>query len=74
MIGEDVKVKFDNHRPEIFSCSASGDGDSRFLFIDDTNRFIAKLKKSKRVIIEALLYDNGLQQMEFGTQGFKWGK
>ncbi len=70
--GESIKVRFDSTRATEFFCTGSSDYDSRVLFISSYSRFIAKLKKAKKVLIEAELYDNGLQLMEFDTGEFKW--
>jgi hypothetical protein len=72
--GEEIRVRFDDGKPETFSCSESADNDSRVLFIDATSRFISKLRKSKNLVIEATLFDNGNQQMEFPTAGLAWDK
>lgn len=70
--GETIKVRFDSSKAEEFDCVGSSDDDSRYLFINSSSRFIAKLKKAKKVLVEAELFDNGLQVMEFNTEGFKW--
>lgn len=70
--GQDIKVRFDSNKAETYSCSASSDDDSRYLFINTSKRFIDKIKHSKKVIIEAEMYDNGFQQMEFDTEGLVW--
>ncbi len=67
-----IKIRFDSTKAETYYCSAASDGDSRFLFINSPGRLIARLKKAKHMIIEAEMYDNGYQLMEFNTQGFKW--
>ena len=70
--GQPVKIRFDSTRAETYYCSPASDGDSRILFINSANRAIARLKKAKKVIVEAELYDNGYQEIEFNTAGFKW--
>lgn len=70
--GEDIGVRFDNLKAETYSCAESNDGDNRYLFISSANRFINKLKRAKQLIVQAVLYDNGTQQMEFDVTGFKW--
>lgn len=70
--GEEIRVKFDDGKPMIFDCSEPSDGSDNTLFITEANRFIAKLKRSKRLMVQALFYDNGRQTMEFGIQDLKW--
>jgi hypothetical protein len=70
--GTTIKARFDKNKPEIYECSESTDYNSRVLFINSASRFISKLKKSKKLIIEATLYQDGNQQLEFNVDGFKW--
>lgn len=70
--GGEIKVKFDDGKPQIFECSEPNDGSSNTLFINEESRFIAKLKHSKSLMIQAIFYNNGSQTMEFGTQLLKW--
>lgn len=70
---EPIKVRFDSATAEIFYCDAPSDGSTTTLFITPTSKFIAKLKKAKKVLIQAEMYDNGIQEMEFEVNGFKWG-
>lgn len=69
---EAIKIKFDNNKPETYNCPSSSDGDSRFLLIGNSNKLIDKLKHSNKVIIEAEMFENGYQQMEFETKGLVW--
>ena len=70
--GQDIRVRFDSAKVETIHCSGANDGSTENLFIMPANKFLAKLKKAKKVLIEAELFDNGSQQMEFNTDGFKW--
>jgi len=70
--GTAIKVRFDKNKSETFDCSQSADYDPTILFVNSTSRFISKLKKSKKVIIEATLYQDGNQLIEFNVDGFKW--
>jgi len=70
--GESIKIRFDNDQPVSFNCSSPSDGSSNMLFINSTKKLMNKLKTSKKIIIQAEFYDNGLQLMEFDVDGFKW--
>ncbi|MFD1258944.1 hypothetical protein ACFQ3S_19220 [Mucilaginibacter terrae] len=70
--GASVKVRFDDNKASTFSCSTSSDGSSDLLFINNENKFITKLKKAKKLIIQAEFYEAGLKEMEFSTAGLKW--
>lgn len=70
--GESIKVRFDNRKPETYSCERAGDGDATVLFINSESRFIAMLKKAKKLLIEAEFFNNGNQIMEFNVSGLEW--
>jgi len=70
--GATVKVRFDHEKAKTYSCASPSDGSTEAIFINSSNKFIQKLKKVKRVLIEAEFYNNGLKQMEFNVHGFKW--
>ena len=70
--GEHVRIKFDNGSPSRYACDPGLDGSQDMLYIHPANNLISRLKKSKRLIIEANFLNNGLQQMTFNVQGLKW--
>ncbi len=70
--GENIKVRFDSSAAETYSCSGAADYNTTMLFVNDTGRFISRLKKAKKVLIRAGFYDNGLQDMEFFAKGLEW--
>ena len=72
--GGEIRVRFDDDKAENYSVSGSTDNSSNNVFINSADRFINKLKKSKKVIIQATVYDNGDQLMEFNTEGFELNK
>lgn len=67
-----INVKFDNGPIERFGCTDASDGTNNMVFIQNTKAFMAKLKKSNRVVVEAEFFQNGMQQMVFETAGLKW--
>jgi hypothetical protein len=67
-----VSVKFDNGPIESWACANAESGSSDIVFISNARSFLAKLKKAKRVVIEADMYDAGRQQMAFAVAGLKW--
>jgi hypothetical protein len=68
-----IKIKFDQTKAEYFNCSKSNDISIPAIYINSVGRLISKLKKSKKIIIEAEVYHNGYQIMHFDVGGFKWG-
>jgi hypothetical protein len=65
------RVKFDN-QVEKFTLRPPRDGSTNTLGIFEVPRFVSKLKKSKRVLLELELYKGGTQFFEFDTSGLVW--
>lgn len=70
--GGQIRIKFDNESPKNFSFSSASDGSSDIIFINSTKTIISKLKVTKTIIIEAEFFNEGLRQIEFDVDGFKW--
>ena len=70
--GQDIMVRFDSLKAEKFPCVAPGDGSTTVLFISNEAKFLSKLKKAKKALIEAELFNEGNQVMEFNVEGLKW--
>lgn len=69
-----VRVKFDDGSPENFNYGSSTTGESELIFILSEKKFIEKLKKAQKVMIEAEFYQEGRQIMEFDVSGLNWDK
>ncbi|WP_159981927.1 MULTISPECIES: hypothetical protein [unclassified Novosphingobium] len=69
-----LSVKFDDGPIQRFGCTEAADGSSNMVFVDNAKSFLAKLKTSKKVIVEAQFYQNGMQQMTFQPAGLEWPK
>lgn len=65
-------VSFDNGPAQRISFNGPADNSSETIFVEGAEAFIAKLKKSKRVVIEKTLYQAGNPQFEFDTTGLNW--
>lgn len=65
-----VQVRFDDEKPMNFSASAPADHSSETVFIDDYARFLAKMKKAKRVRVSLNIYQNGRPVFDFDVSGF----
>jgi hypothetical protein len=70
--GGSIKVRFGDSKVSIYAISGPSDHSSNIIFIDDASRFISNLKKYKELVIEAEFYNEGLRQIEFNIDGFKW--
>ncbi|KQZ64877.1 hypothetical protein ASD67_10710 [Sphingopyxis sp. Root1497] len=67
-----ISVKFDDQPIKNYGCDGASDGSSDVAFIRNESGFLANLKKSKKVIIEAEFYQQGRQQFMFDTAGLEW--
>ena len=67
-----IKVRFDDEKPMTFSFNEPSDGSSNIIFINSEKLFLEKLKKSKKLLIEAEFYNEGLRIIEFYSEGLKW--
>jgi hypothetical protein len=67
-----VKIRFDDTPAKTYSYGRPSDGSSDTIFLNSTAELIAKMKTSKKVIIEAEFFQEGLKQMEFNVSGLKW--
>ena len=67
-----VSVKFDGGPIRRFGCNDASDGSDNMVFIEGAKGFLASLKNSKKVVVEAEFFQNGLQQMTFNTANLKW--
>lgn len=70
--GGSIKVRFGNSKPSTYAISRPSDQSSDLVFIDNASRFISNLKKYKKLLIEAEFYNEGVRQIEFNIEGFKW--
>lgn len=69
--GTYIRVKFDDEKPVKWSMSETDDGSRDVLFFNNEKKFIDKLKKSKKVVLEIPFYQNGNQQFVFNTSDLK---
>lgn len=67
-----VNVKFDDGAIQRYGCTDASDGTSNMIFIQGSKGFLSKLKKSKKAVVEAEFFQNGMQQMTFNTANLKW--
>lgn len=67
-----VKVKFDGAKAETYGGNGPADHSTTTLFLSPEKRFIERLKKSKRLLVELNIYQQGTQVLEFDTEGLDW--
>lgn len=66
------KVRFDKNDVDYYLFNPASSGNSKIAFISRPYEFIPKVKKHKKLIIEAEFYQDGLRQMEFDISNLKW--
>jgi len=69
-----LKVKFDGEKPVNFQYNSPNDGSMNQIFIENPNKFLKKLKKSKTLMIEASFYNEGNRVIEFNVEGLVWNR
>jgi hypothetical protein len=69
-----VQVRFDDDKPTSFSATTAADHSSDVVFLNDYNRFLAKMRKAKRVRISLDVYQNGRPVFDFDVSGFDFNK
>ncbi|PLK22266.1 hypothetical protein C0V72_15855 [Porphyrobacter sp. TH134] len=67
-----INVKFDDGPIQRYGCNDASDGTSNMVFVEGAKGFLGKLKDSKKVIVEAEFFQNGMQQLAFDTANLKW--
>lgn len=67
--GCSVSMKFDSGPVQNVWCLESSDGDSSFIGVSDAASFLAKVRRSKHLVVEAEFFQEGTHQIEFDTDG-----
>lgn len=69
---EYFKARFDDEKQITFSYLSPSDNSTESIFVENTAKFLKKLRKSKKVLIQIPLFQNGNQILEFNTEGLKF--
>lgn len=69
---EYFKARFDDGKQMTFSYLNPSDNSTETIFVENTSKFLKKLKASKKTLIQIPLYQNGSQILEFNTEGLKF--
>lgn len=67
-----MTVRFDDDEPINFGVSESSDNESTIRFINSPDKFIERLKKSKKLKIQVEYYSNGRHVFTYDTNDLKW--
>lgn len=65
------RIRFDDEKPNRYSVSNPSDGSSDVVFFR-YYQLIDKIKKHKKMIVEAEFYREGMRPIEFNIEGLKW--
>lgn len=71
---ESCRVKFDDEQPSKFTYNSASDGSSDVIFINNAKKFISRLKKAQKLMIEVQFYNAGNQIIYFDVAGLEWDK
>jgi hypothetical protein len=69
---EFFKTRFDDEKQITFSYLGSSDSASDVIFVENTTKFLKKLKSSKKILVQIPMYNNGNPILEFNTEGLKF--
>lgn len=72
MDGCAIEARFDDSPPTSFHGAEPADQSSTALFLQPASRLLALAKKSKRLVLEATISENGAQTFEFDLAGLQW--
>jgi hypothetical protein len=65
-----ITVRFDENPPKSYDAVGPRDGSTTYIFIQDYASFVERLQKSKKVLIQAEFYQEGLRTFEFNVKNF----
>jgi hypothetical protein len=74
MSSDYCRVKFDDGETSKYTYNSSADGSGDVIFLDNTPKFLSKLKKAKKLMIEAPFFNAGRQVINFDVAGLSWKK
>lgn len=67
-----VRVRFDKGKARYYRANEAADNSSDVIFIRGYNRFVSRLKRAKKLYIEATFYQEGNIILEFDVEGLKF--
>lgn len=70
--GCSVQVRFDDKPARQVHANEPSDHSSDTLFLSGYDRLVKEIKSSKKMIVEANFFQNGLRTYEFSIEGLQW--
>jgi len=74
MSSEYCRVKFEDGETVKYTYNSAADGSADVIFLDNSTKFLTKLKTAKKLMIEAPFFDAGRQVINFDVEGLTWDK
>lgn len=71
---EYCRVKFDDGETVNYTYGSAADGSADVIFLENSSKFLGKLKTAKKLMIEAPFYDAGRKVIESNVEGLTWTK
>ncbi len=69
----EVRVRFDDDKPMVFTGAPAKSGDSNVVFINNEAGFVRAATKAKRIFVQPTIYQNGSPVLEFSfAEALKW--
>lgn len=69
--GGNVRVKFDDKKPEFIDANMASDGSSDIIFLHPEEELLKDIRGAKKMVLEVEFYQNGIKQIEFDVSGLK---
>jgi len=67
-----VSVRFDDGGVQQFAVTEPSDHSTETLFIQNYSRFVSQVRKAKKIVISATMYQEGERAFEFDVSGLDW--
>jgi hypothetical protein len=67
-----ILIRFDDHTAIKYSAIGPDDGSTKTVFIKNYTKFLESLKRSKKVLIELPMYQDGNLAWQFEVVGLSW--
>jgi hypothetical protein len=65
-----VMVRFDDEAPMYFATGEAESGRTNVVFIEDYAKFVSRMRKATKVLVEFTVYGEGRQTARFNVSGF----
>lgn len=67
-----IKIKFDDGKPATYTGMGPSDHSTTTIFLGPESKLIERIKKSKVMMVELVIYQAGTSVLKFNTAGLRW--